>query len=151
MAQKPYKSTVRSISLKAEKSDFPKVKITSSDDAHEFIKQFYGDDIEIYESFFIVLLNRANTTTGYAKISQGGTAGTVVDIKIIAKYAIESLSASVILAHNHPSGQMKPSEQDIKTSKEVKQALNLFKISVLDHIIIAPENKYYSMADNCDF
>jgi DNA repair protein RadC len=144
---KTYKSTVSNISLKAEKSDFQKVKITQSSDAADFIRQFYGNDLEIYESFFMVLLNKANATTGYVKISQGGTAGTYVDVKIIAKYAIESLSAGVILAHNHPSGTMIPSKEDENITNKVKQALNLFDIKVLDHIILGPDNNYYSFSD----
>jgi DNA repair protein RadC len=144
---KTYKSAVSNISLKAEKSDFQKVKITKSSDAADFIRQFYGDDLEIYESFFLVLLNRANATTGFVKISQGGTAGTVVDVKIIAKYAVESLSAGVVLAHNHPSGTMRPSKEDENITNKVKQALNLFDIKVLDHIILGPDNNYYSFAD----
>ena len=71
--------------LKATDSEFTKVKITSSESAEKFIRQFYGDDLEIFESFFILLLNRANETIGYAKISQGGIVGTVVDKKILLK------------------------------------------------------------------
>jgi DNA repair protein RadC len=144
---KTYKSTVSNISLKAEKSDFPKVQVTQSSDAADFISQFYGDDLGIYESFFLVLLNRASTTTGYVKISQGGTAGTVIDVKMISKYAIESLSAGVILAHNHPTGITHPSKSDIDNTKKVKKALNLFDIKVLDHIILGPDSNYYSFAD----
>ena len=99
--------------LKKVKTDFPCQKITSAQDAANFIKNFYGDDIEIFESVFLLLLNQANNTIGYAKISQGGIAGSVVDIRIICKYAVESLSTGVIIAHNHPSGNKKPSESDI--------------------------------------
>jgi DNA repair protein RadC len=145
---KTYKSTVSNISLKAEKSDFQKVKITQSSDAADFIRQFYGDDLEIYESFFLVLLNRANATTGYVKISQGGTAGTVVDVKIVAKYAVESLSAGVILAHNHPSGETRPSKEDENITHRITKALELFGIKVVDHIIIGPENSYFSFEEH---
>jgi len=94
-------------------------------------------------------LDRANNTAGFAKISQGGTAGTVVDIKIIAKYAVESLSSSVIICHNHPSGNITPSEADINITKKIKDALLLFDIKLTDHIILS-ENNYYSFADNGD-
>ena len=144
-----YKNTISEYSLKYTKSDIQKTKITTSESASNVIRQFYFDDINIYESFFILLLNRANNTTGFAKISQGGTAGTVVDIKIIAKYAVDSLSSSVIICHNHPSGNKQPSDADINITKKIKDALSLLDIKLIDHIIIT-ENDFYSFADNGD-
>jgi DNA repair protein RadC len=144
---KTFKTKMDLISLKRVSSDFPKCKITSSLDAYNNIKQFYFDDIDIFESFFILLLNRSNNTIGYAKISQGGIAGTVVDVKLIAKYAVEALASSVILAHNHPSGNINPSDQDKKITTMVVNALKLFEINCLDHLIII-DNNYYSFADN---
>ena len=144
-----YKNTISEYSLKYTKSEIQKTKITTSESASNVIRKFYFDDINIYESFFILLLNRANNTTGFAKISQGGTAGTVVDIKIIAKYAVESLSSAVIICHNHPSGNVKPSEADINITKKIKDALLLLDIRLTDHIILS-ENNYYSFADNGD-
>lgn len=132
--------------LKANKSEFESVQITNSKQAAEFIRQFYGDDISIYESFFILLLNRTNKTIGYAKISQGGTAGTVVDFKIIAKYAIDSLASSIILAHNHPSNSTTPSESDKKLTSKIKKGLELLEIYVADHIILT-EDSYLSFGD----
>ena len=146
---KKNKNTISEYSLKYTKSEIQKTKITTSESASKVIRQFYFDDINIYESFFILLLNRANNTTGFAKISQGGTAGTVVDIKIIAKYAVESLSSAVIICHNHPSGNKQPSEADINITKKIKDALLLLDIKLIDHIIIT-ENDFYSFADNGD-
>lgn len=140
-------TTAKQFTIKAEKSDFPRQKIKSSKDAADFIRQFYSDDIEIFESFFLLLLNRANTTIGYAKISQGGTVGTVVDVKLIAKYALDSLAQAVVLAHNHPSGMLVPSEQDKAITKKVQNALGLLEVSVLDHVILSSEG-YYSFLDN---
>jgi DNA repair protein RadC len=133
--------------LKATDSEFNKVKITSSETAEKYIRQFYGDDLEIFESFFILLLNRANETIGYAKISQGGIVGTVVDKKILLKYVVESLASGVILAHNHPSGNTNPSENDLKITREIKELCNLIDSPVLDHIILTADS-YYSFADN---
>lgn len=138
--------TISYIQLKTIQSEFPKKKITSSKDSANFIRQFYYDDISIYESFFILLLNRANFTIGYAKISQGGVAGTVVDIKIIAKYAVDFLADSVILAHNHPAGNLSPSDADKAITKKTIDALKLLDIRVLDHVILTEES-YYSFAD----
>ena len=132
--------------LKKLQSDFPKEKITSSKKSFEFIKQFYSDDISIYESVFILLLNKNNTTIGYAKISQGGITGSVVDIKLIAKYVVDSLASSVILAHNHPSGNLQPSQPDKDITNKVKESLKLLDSILLDHIIIT-EDGYYSFAD----
>lgn len=143
---KEYKSFIPEIRLKKIPSDFKKVKIGHSQDAADFIRKFYFDDIELFESFFLLLLNRANNTIGYAKISQGGIAGTVVDIKLIAKYTTETLSSAVVLAHNHPSGHVKPSQNDIELTKKIKQALAYFDITVIDHIILGAE-VHYSFAD----
>jgi len=144
---KNYNSTLPLFTLKKNNSDFKNVKIGNSKDCADFIRQFYSDDIEIYESFFILLLNRANNTIGYAKISQGGCVGTVVDIKILAKYAIESLAQGVILCHNHPSGNLIPSEQDIILTKRIKSTFDLFECQVLDHVILTKDG-YYSLLDN---
>lgn len=132
--------------LKKEKSSFPKTKITRSSDAYEIIRQFYQDDIDIYESFFILLLDRSSYTIGYAKISQGGIAGTVVDNKLLAKYVVDSLASAVVLAHNHPSGSLKPSDPDIKVTQQLKQCLSYFGSVVLDHLIITSSG-YYSFAE----
>jgi DNA repair protein RadC len=146
---KTYNSSMSEISLKFKKSDFQKVKITKSKDAVDVIRQFYHDDISIYESVFILLLNRANNTIGYAKISQGGTAGTVVDVKIVAKFAVDGLASGVIMAHNHPSGNTQPSKQDKDLTEQVKNGLKLLDVQLLDHIILT-ENDFYSLADEGD-
>ena len=77
-------------SLKAQKQEFPIVKIKRAEDAVNFARQFYYDDITIYESAFIILMNNAGNAMGYAKISQGGICGTIVDVRIVAKYAVET-------------------------------------------------------------
>jgi len=133
--------------LKKLQTNLPKEKITSSKTASDFIRQFYRDDIGIFESFFILLLNRQNQTIGYAKISQGGVSGTVVDVKIIAKYATDSLASAVILAHNHPSGSLQASSADLAMTTKITNALELFDVKVFDHIILTEDN-YYSMSDN---
>ena len=133
--------------LKKIQTDFPQVGITSSTDAEKFIRQFYGDDIDVFESFFILLLNRNNHTIGYAKISQGGISGTVIDVRIIAKYAIEALATGVIAAHNHPSGNLNPSDNDIAITKKIKDALNILDIQLYDHVLLTKEG-YFSFGNN---
>ena len=141
------KNTTKRYELKKLQEEFPTRKIKSSQDGYEFIKQFYQDDIEVFESFFILLLNQANKTIGYAKISQGGVSGTVVDVKLIAKYAIDSLAASVVLAHNHPSGTLRASSADDQVTEKIQKGLRLLDVKVLDHLILTPDNGYLSMAD----
>jgi len=132
--------------LKKIQTDFPKVKITNSKISADFIKQFYNNDIEIFESFFVLLLNQANLTIGYAKISQGGITGTVADVRLIAKYTVDSLATQVIVAHNHPTGNLLPSHADIEITKKIKQTLNIFDVNLLDHLILTADS-YYSFAD----
>ncbi len=139
--------TVKLYELKKIQSEFPKQKITQSYQAADFIKGFYGDDIEIFESFFILLLNRSNHTIGYAKISQGGTIGTIVDLKLIAKYCVDSLAQGVILAHNHPSGNINFSQADVDVTQKIKKALSYLDVEVIDHIVLT-KSAYSSMADD---
>jgi len=142
--------TIPRYELRKFQSDFPKVKITCSYEAQEFIRKFYQDDMDIIESCFILLLNQSNTSIGYAKISQGGISGTVVDSRIVAKYAVESLATGVILAHNHPSGNLKPSTQDIELTKKINAGLELLDIKLLDHVILTEES-YTSLKDESYF
>ena len=143
---KTYKSNIDEIRLKKVKSEFKKAKISSSKDAELYARQFFSDDLEIYESFFLILLNRSNNTIGYVKLSQGGCVGTLIDIKLILKYAVESLCQSIVLIHNHPSGNVQPSSQDKGITGKIQNALNLFDVSVIDHIILSSD-AYYSFAD----
>ena len=131
---------MKKFELKTIQTEFPNVKITQSTDAVDMIRKFYGDDIEQYESCFILLLNNSNTTLGYAKIRQGGITGTVVDIRLIAKYAIESLATGVIMAHNHPSGNIKESANDLAVTKKVTDALKLFDITLIDSLILTKDD-----------
>ena len=139
--------TIKKISLKLGKSKYQRKQITSSQVASDYIRGFYGTDIELFESCFILLLDQSNTTLGYAKISQGGIAGTVVDIKIICKYAIDSLAQGVILCHNHPSGNLKPSKSDEIMTEKLANTLKLMDSKLLDHIIIT-KDRHYSMQEN---
>lgn len=138
--------------LKVEKvanNSFEAIKVKSSGDAARFARQFYGDDLELFESFFLILLNRQHKTIGWVKISQGGVAGTVVDNILIAKYAIDTLASGVVLVHNHPSGNINPSNADKHITRSAKEGLALFNVSVVDHIILTVDS-HYSFADSGD-
>ena len=119
-------------------------KITSSHDAFEIFQSTMGD--QAYESFWIILLNKANKVIGKCNISEGGVSGTVVDPKKIFKMALDNHASSIILGHNHPSGNIQPSEADQKITKKIKDAGFMLDVAVLDHIIIG-DDRYYSFAD----
>lgn len=99
-----------------------------------------------HEEFWIVLLNRANKVIKTICVSQGGITGTVTDIRIIMRHAVEVLATGIILSHNHPSGNLRPSDQDIKITHRIRDAGEIFEIPVIDHLIIS-DNGYYSFAD----
>ena len=121
-----------------------KKKITQSKDIFEFFQPLIGD--LPHEEFWILLLNRSNRIIEKYKISQGGISGTVIDVKIILKNAIEKLASSIILCHNHPSGNREPSSADDSITQKLKKGAELLDIQVLDHIIVADTN-YFSYAD----
>jgi len=118
--------------------------ITSSSDAAEYLKQFMCD--LPYEIFAVILLNRANKIIHFEVISKGGITGTIADPRIIFKYALEKMATSIILSHNHPSGNLKPSKADEEITKKIKQAASFLDITILDHIIISEEG-YFSFMD----
>ena len=121
-------------------------KIISSKDAEEILRNVWSNVMELREEFYMLVLNRANKVLGYYLISQGGTAGTVVDPKLIFSVALKCHASAIILAHNHPSGNTKPSEADLKLTKNLVAGGKLLEISVLDHLILTSEN-FFSFAD----
>jgi len=119
-------------------------KITGSKDAADFFQPVLGD--LNHEEFWIMLLDRGNKILDTFMISQGGISGTVIDVRLILKTALEKLASAIILCHNHPSGTMQASDADLKITKKINDAAKLMDISVLDHIIIG-QNNYLSLAD----
>lgn len=123
-------------------------KISNSQGAYEILTNLFPENTMDYRETFIVLyLNRANQVLGYSVISQGGTSNTTVDIKMIIQTALLANASCIMLAHNHPSGNVQPSSDDNKITKRIIEAARLFDITVLDHIIITNES-YYSFTDN---
>jgi len=121
-----------------------KETIKSSNDAYAIMQNVLSD--LPHEEFWVVYLNRKNEILKKENISKGGINGTVADIKIIFKHAIEQLASSIVLFHNHPSGSINPSNEDMKLTKKIKEIGILIDTPVIDHIIIG-EKKYYSFAD----
>jgi len=119
-------------------------QITCSRDAFKILYRLFAD--LNHEEFWIMLLAKSNKVIGTHLISKGGLAATVVDPKIIFQVALENHAASIILAHNHPSGGLKPSREDIVLTKKIREGGNLLDITVFDHLILA-DDWYYSFGD----
>lgn len=119
-------------------------KIDSSMKAYQEFKGYFSD--LTHEEFFVLYLNRANEVLQVKQLSIGGTAGTYVDPKIIFKNGIDLTASGIILAHNHPSGQLEPSHEDKILTKRIKQFGELIEMQVLDHLIIT-DNGYFSFSD----
>jgi DNA repair protein RadC len=121
-----------------------KIPVKSSETVFRLFHPLLGD--LDHEEFWLLMLNRANKVLGRFKVSQGGLSGTVIDTRIILKRALDSLASSIIVCHNHPSGNNQPSDADIKITEKLKKAAEMLEIKLLDHVIIA-DKSYFSFAD----
>ena len=122
-------------------------QVTCSEDAYKYLLPTYKEGTICYKEYFKVLfLNQSNQVLGYILISEGGITDTTVDVRVILQAALLTNSVAIILAHNHPSGNLKPSRQDMEITKQVKNAAQLMRITVLDHLILT-DTGYYSFAD----
>lgn len=121
-----------------------KEKISSSKDAYNILQPIIGD--LMVEEFWVIYLSRSNKILSKEKISQGGITGTMVDNRLIFKHAIELNAVSLIISHNHPSGNIQPSNSDIQITHEIKKAGNLLNITLIDHLIVT-QTSFFSFAD----
>ncbi|MCX6223067.1 MAG: DNA repair protein RadC [Bacteroidia bacterium] len=119
-------------------------QIKGSRDAADYLRPEIGD--LAYEEFWVLFLNRQNKVIDKRKLSQGGMTGTVIDVRMVLKLALEKHATSMILCHNHPSGNLDPSEADKKITKQMKEAAALMEIPVIDHLIVTQAG-YFSFAD----
>ena len=134
------------ISYRPAISNKPIVK--SSLDVYEVLKPFFPENlIGLKEVFVVVYMNRCNRVIGVYELSSGGITGTVVDIRLVLGIALKVAATSLILAHNHPTGNLKPSKADELLTNKIKQAALFMDIQISDHLILSPENNYYSFAD----
>lgn len=122
----------------------PRTKIQSSKEVADYLRVHFKD--LNHEVFAVVYLNRANKIMNFEVVSQGGITGTVADTRIILKKALEAKATSIVICHNHPSGNLMPSKADEDLTKKIKQAAQLLDIQMLDHLIVSDEG-YYSFAD----
>ncbi|KKP51576.1 MAG: repair protein [candidate division TM6 bacterium GW2011_GWF2_33_332] len=122
-----------------------KYQIKCSKDVFDIMSPLLTD--LVHEEFWILFLNRSNKVIGKMKLSQGGISGTVTDVRLVMKKAIECLASGIIVCHNHPSGNLNPSESDSNITQKIKEAGKLMDIQLLDHVIIS-EKEHYSFANN---
>lgn len=138
---------VGEVKLSYKPKNISKYKVTSSEDAYKYLLSTYKKGTICYKEYFKVLfLNQANQVLGYNLISGGGLTETTADVRLIFQAALLTNSVALILAHNHPSGNLKPSPEDIRLTKQVREASNFMRIKILDHIILS-DTEYYSFAD----
>jgi DNA repair protein RadC len=140
---------VREIEVTFNKEAYFFGQITSSNDVYQFLKERILKGIEVQEHFIAIYLNQANKIIGYYHHSTGTINATMVDVEIVSAVALKTLAKSVIISHNHPSGNLTPSEADRTLTRRIKEALKLFDIHLLDHVIVT-RNGYYSFAESRD-
>lgn len=138
---------VGEVKLSYKPKNISKYKVTSSEDAYKYLLSTYKKGTICYKEYFKVLfLNQANQVLGYTLISEGGLTETTADVRLIFQAALLTNSVALILVHNHPSGNLRPSPEDIRLTKQVREASNFMRIKILDHIIIS-DTGYYSFTD----
>lgn len=135
-----------SISYSNQIKSSERKRIRCSQDADKILRSIWKG-IEHHETFIVLCLNRANQLLGFHEVSRGGISGTTTDIRIIFQVAIKSCASALVLAHNHPSNNLQPSEADKKITAKIVEAGKLLDISILDHLILAEEG-YMSFADS---
>ena len=133
------------VSYRPEKTiDF---KLENSRESFELILNNWDENrIEMQEEVKLILLNRSNKVLGIYSLASGGITGCIVDVRLILSVALKTLATGIIVVHNHPSGNLNPSREDLKLTKQLKEAAQLMNITLLDHLIITRDN-YYSFAD----
>ncbi len=135
------------VSYSTNQSD--KINLSNGNETFDFIIANWNlDIIEFQEECKIILLNRANLVLGIYELSKGGISGTIVDIRIILSVALKCNASGIIMVHNHPSGNMKPSEADRKITRKLKDACDLLEINLLDHMIISRDS-FFSFNQDC--
>jgi DNA repair protein RadC len=138
---------VAEIKISYSTTSTPKIKITSVNKAFEVLLNSWDlDTIELQEEFKVLLLNRANEVLGIYPLSKGGITGTVVDSRLIFAVALKCNATAIILSHNHPSGNLKPSNNDITITNSIKKCADFLEITLIDHIIMT-KNGYFSFSN----
>ena len=137
---------INEVEIVYKRKNSAKPKFNDSNQVYKILCPFFENVIDHHESFKILLCDNNNRILGVYHLSEGGLTGTVVDIRIVAQSIILSNAKSIILAHNHPSGNILPSEQDKSVTNKIKNMCNLLEVRLLDHIVLTSEG-YFSFAD----
>ena len=141
--EKLYKAAEVKLTYKSRVKASERYRIKNAEDAANlFFKVWDRSTIEHVEEVKLILLNRANRVLGITTVSRGGMSGSVIDTRVILQYAIKANASAVILAHNHPSGNLKPSDADLRITERVKEALDIVDIRLLDHLILNKDEEY---------
>ena len=144
---KKYKAILPEVKIIYLPGTFQKVKIQNSKDCETVFRQFFDEGtISLYESFMVLFINRANNTIAWYKHSQGGIGGTIADVRLIFRTALECAASGMIVCHNHPSGNKNPSVADIELTKKIQECAKFHDMALLDHIMLTHDS-YYSFAD----
>lgn len=140
---------LKKISLKYEETDVKMnvKKINSANQSVDVFRQIIGDSIDIHESFVCIFLNQNMNPIGWSRVSTGGITNCVVDSRIIFSMALNCLATGIIVCHNHPSGNLIPSDADKKITKELKETGDLLRIKLIDHVILT-KTSFYSFAED---
>lgn len=142
------KNVVKEYKLKYEPTQREATILRDSRDTSEELRKIFDPDtIGLFESFFALYLNQSNKVKGFLKIGQGGMTQTVADPRLLLMGALDSLSTAVVIAHNHPSGNPRPSEDDRRLTQKIREACKLLDIVLIDHIILG-DGSYYSFRDH---
>lgn len=142
------KNTIREIKVSYTSGEEDKVSVKNSEDSYKlFFSNWDKNTLELQEEFKVMLLNKHNKVLGIYPMSKGGVSVTIVDAKLLFSVALKCNASNIIIAHNHPSGNLKPSEVDKKVTQKLKEGATLLDISLLDHLIIT-NNGYYSFSGN---
>jgi DNA repair protein RadC len=140
--------TLPKIKIKVTLTPGEKIKISHSQDAHNILSKLFSEDTVAWtEEVILLAVNKANEVYGWYRLSQGGTTGTVVDPKVVFSILLNAGASGFIVSHNHPSGNLKPSQEDISITKKLFNAGEFLDITLLDHVIISPNGNYLSLAD----
>jgi DNA repair protein RadC len=142
-----FKSNLNEVQATYVRTDQKNQKIQSSKSAYDLLKNVFPIDLDLREAFICLYLNRANNTCGYTVISIGGVSGTVCDPKTVFQHGLLANASSIILAHNHPSGNLEPSQADINLTNKLVKIGKELDMPILDHLILTSED-YKSFADS---
>jgi DNA repair protein RadC len=144
----PEKNYVSEIAVSYSNTYKRKIKVTGADSAHKTLRKMWDTNLlNIQEQFCVLFLNNANEVVGFRCLSSGTLTASLVDFKILFGLACKSLASAIIVAHNHPSGKLQPSQGDINVTNKIKEAGKLLDVKLLDHIILT-NNDYFSLNDN---